>query len=49
MESHGVAGRIQVSAAFRALTGEAFAFEERGAMEIRGIGATRTYFLARAR
>lgn len=45
MESHGVAGRIQVSEAFRALAGEAFAFEERGAMEIKGIGETRTYFL----
>ena len=49
MESHGVAGRIQVSEAFRGLTGEVFAFEERGAMEIKGIGATRTYFLTAAR
>ena len=49
MESHGQAGRIQVSEAFRALTGDAFAFEERGAMEIKGIGETRTYFLAGAR
>jgi adenylate cyclase len=45
MESHGVPGRIQVSAAFRALTGETFAFEERGATEIKGIGETTTFFL----
>jgi class 3 adenylate cyclase len=45
MESHGEPGRIQVSAAFRDLTSEAFAFEERGATEIKGIGATRTFFL----
>ena len=49
MESHGEAGRIQVSTAFRELTGDAFAFEERGAVEIRGIGETRTYFLTGAR
>jgi len=45
MESTGEPGRIQVSAAFRDLTCEAFAFEERGATEIKGIGATRTFFL----
>jgi len=49
MESHGEAGRIQVSTAFRELTGDAFAFEERGAVEIRGIGETRTHFLTSAR
>ena len=49
MESHGLAGHIQVSEAFRALTGDAFTFEERGTMEIRGIGETRTYFLTGAR
>jgi adenylate cyclase len=45
MESTGEPGRIQVSAAFRELTCAAFAFEERGATEIKGIGATRTFFL----
>ena len=45
MESHGVPGRIQVSAAFRELTKEAFSFEERGATEIKGIGVTTTFFL----
>jgi adenylate cyclase len=45
MESHGEPGRIQVSEAFRNLTKGTFEFEERGVMEIRGIGLTRTYFL----
>jgi adenylate cyclase len=45
MQSHGLPGKIQVSAAFRDLTAGAFTFEERGAMEIKGIGETRTYFL----
>jgi adenylate cyclase len=45
MESTGVPGRIQVSAAFRDLTKEAFSFEERGATEIKGIGETQTFFL----
>lgn len=42
-----IAGRIQVSEAFRDLVGDAFVFEERGAVDIKGIGQTRTYFLAR--
>ena len=46
MESHGVPGRIQVSEAFRELTRDAFAFEERGALAIKGIGEVKTYFLA---
>ena len=45
MESYGVPGRIQVSEAFRDLTQETFAFEERGAAEIKGLGATRMFFL----
>src|SRR5712671_1629719 len=49
MESHGVPGRIQVSEAFRALTQDALAFEERGPMEIKGIGVVTTYYLAGAR
>jgi adenylate cyclase len=47
MESHGVPGRIQVSEVFRDLAADAFTFEERGETEIKGIGVTRTYFLAR--
>jgi adenylate cyclase len=45
MESYGEPGRIQVSAAFRDLTKEAFSFEERGATEIKGLGETTTFFL----
>lgn len=45
MESHGVPGRIQVSESFRALAGDAFAYEERGTTDMRGLGAARTYFL----
>jgi len=49
MESHGAAGRIQVSEAFYALTSDAFTFEERGALAIKGIGEVKTYFLTRSR
>jgi adenylate cyclase len=49
MESHGAPGRIQVSEAFRNLAAEAFEFEERGPIDIKGIGLTTTHFLARAR
>jgi adenylate cyclase len=44
MESHGVAGRIQTSEAFRECAGEAFVFEERGATEIKSVGVARTTF-----
>jgi adenylate cyclase len=49
MESHGVPGRIQISEAFRDLAAEAFVFEERGPIDIKGLGLTSTYFLVRAR
>ena len=45
MESHGEPGRIQVSAAFRALTEDTFVFEERGMTDIKSIGLARTFFL----
>jgi adenylate cyclase len=45
MESYGEPGRIQVSEAFRNLAADRFVFEERGATDIKGIGATRTFFL----
>jgi adenylate cyclase len=45
MESYGEPGRIQVSEAFRDLTQDAFAFEERGATEIKGLGLKKTFFL----
>jgi len=48
MESHGEPGRIQVSHAFHDLAADAFVFEERGDVDIKGIGETRTYFLVRA-
>lgn len=45
MESHGVGGAIQVSEATYARLRRRYAFEERGAIEIKGKGAMRTYFL----
>jgi class 3 adenylate cyclase len=48
MESHGLPGRIQVSEAFRVVVQNAFCFEERGIVDIRGIGPTRTWFLGDA-
>jgi adenylate cyclase len=45
MESHGVSGRIQVTDFTRQRLGESFTFEERGAIEIKGKGAMRTWFL----
>jgi adenylate cyclase len=50
MESHGVAGRIQVSAAVREALADdpRYRLEERGSIEIKGIGEMTTYFLERA-
>jgi adenylate cyclase len=50
MESHGVAGRIQVSTAVREmLDGDRrFRLEERGTIELKGMGEMTTYFLERA-
>ncbi len=45
MESHGVAGRIQVSAAVEAQLRGEYRFEERGTIEVKGLGQMRTYFL----
>jgi adenylate cyclase len=45
MQSQGEPGLIQVSEAFRTLAKEHFEFAERGVLEVRGIGLTRTYFL----
>jgi len=47
MESHGVPGRIHVSEAVAGQLGDEFALEGRGAIEIKGLGQMRTYFLAR--
>lgn len=45
MESQGVAGRVQVTEATRAMLGEAFVFEERGLIAAKGMGEFRTWFL----
>ena len=45
MESHGVSGEIQVSESTRRELGGAFAFEDRGLLDMKGIGAMRTYLL----
>lgn len=46
MESHGVAGRVQVTDATRRRLGEPFLFEERGTIEAKGIGKLHTWFLS---
>jgi class 3 adenylate cyclase len=46
MESHGVAGRVQVAARTRELLGEAVAVEARGTIEVKGLGAMPTFLLA---
>lgn len=45
MESHGLPGRIQISADTAALLGDAFDLEARGAIEIKGKGDMQAYFL----
>ena len=45
MEAHGEPDRIQVSSAFVALAGEAFAYEPRGVLPIKGAGTMDTWFL----
>ena len=45
MESHGLPGRIQVSGEYLDAVGDAFQRQERGVIEVRGIGPVRTYFL----
>ncbi len=47
MESHGLAGRIQVSEQFRDVTLDAFEYEERGTTPVKGLGEIRTFFLQR--
>ena len=46
MESHGVAGRVQVSESTRRLLGESFLLEERGALEVEGKGEVKTWFVS---
>jgi|GEM_PF-1854544 len=45
MESHGVSGRIQVSAPMYERLAKTFEFEPRGVVEIKGKGPMETYFL----
>jgi adenylate cyclase len=45
MESHGVAGRVQVSGTTRGLLGPPFILEERGSIEVEGLGPVKTSFL----
>ncbi|MBD3664757.1 adenylate/guanylate cyclase domain-containing protein [Sulfitobacter aestuariivivens] len=45
MESHGEPGRIQVTEPTRLLLQDAFAFTERGPVEIKGVGIVKTWWL----
>jgi adenylate cyclase len=47
MEKYGEPGRVHVSAATRALLGDAFHFEPRGTIDVKGKGAMNTFFLER--
>ena len=47
MESYGLPGHVHVSAATRQALGDAFRFEPRGALEVKGKGLMETYFLYR--
>jgi adenylate cyclase len=49
MESHGVAGRVQVSESTRRLLGEPFLLEERGALHVEGKGEVKAWFLDRGK
>ena len=46
MESHGAPGRIQISEATRQRLGSTFDLEPRGAIEVKGKGPMRTWFVA---
>jgi len=45
MESHGVAGRVQVAESTRGLLGAPFLLEQRGALEVEGKGEMKTWFV----
>jgi class 3 adenylate cyclase len=47
METHGWPGRVHVSAATRQVLGDAFHFEPRGPLKVKGKGLMETYFLYR--
>ncbi len=45
MQSHGVAGRIQITDSTRLGLGEPFLFEKRGTIEVKDLGEINTWFL----
>lgn len=45
MESHGIPGQIQITETTRALLDDEFACTERGVIEVKGKGPTRTWLL----
>jgi class 3 adenylate cyclase len=47
MESHGAPGRVHCSRAVRDALGDAFAFEARGTIDVKGKGPMETFFLVR--
>jgi adenylate cyclase len=47
MESYGEPGRVHVSATTRRALGDAFRFEPRGSLEVKGKGSMETYFVYR--
>jgi class 3 adenylate cyclase len=46
MESHGIAGRIQVTEEVRRRISDRFRVEDRGEIEVKGKGTVRTYLIA---
>ncbi|QUN32344.1 adenylate/guanylate cyclase domain-containing protein [Cupriavidus sp. KK10] len=46
MESHGIAGRVQISEATKEQLGESFLLEARGTINAKGIGELRTWYVA---
>ena len=45
MESHGVIGRIHVTAAYKERLDQEFQFEPRGLIQVKGVGEVETWFL----
>ena len=49
MQSHGVAGSVQLSESTQRLLGDSFALEARGALEVEGLGDVQTWFLQQSK
>ncbi len=45
MESHGMVGKIHVTATYKARLDHAFKFEPRGVIQVKGVGEVETWFL----